>query len=144
MGSELVDDLPTPLDEGGIFTALSFTQIFYKHLPYYLSIGMTSDEFWLKDVFLAKAYREADEIRKDRRNEELWLQGAYIYDALTRVAPLLSLGGGTSEGYIEEPYPRTQKQYEEQQERKNKRATEQTLDLLKSWQSNVNKGKGED
>lgn len=143
MGSELVDDSPTP-KEGGENAPSSFTQIFYEHLPHYLAIGMSADEFWLKDVYLAKAYRQADEIRKDRENEKLWLQGAYIYDALQRVAPLLQLGGGKSEEYVSEPYPRTEAQRKEAEERRNKLAQEQTMARLKAWQKNVNESrKGE-
>lgn len=145
MGSELVDDSLSQLGDGGGNTASSFTQIFYEHLPHYLAMGMSSDEFWLKDVCLAKAYRQSDEIRKDRENEKLWLQGAYIYDALQRVAPLYQLGGGKSEPYPSEPYPRTEKQCKEAEEREHKRQTEESIAYLKRWQTNVNNSrKGED
>ena len=139
MGSELVGDSLDPQSEGGgETTASSFTSIFYKHLPYYLSIGMSADEFWLKDVSLAKAYREADELKKDRENEKFWLQGMYIYDTLTRLAPMFSFGGGKVEDYISEPYPRTKAQMKEAEERKNKLAQEQTIAMLKGWQKSVN------
>lgn len=137
MGSELVDDSATPL-EGGEDAPFSFSSIFYEHLPYYLAIGMSADEFWLKDVDLVKAYRKADEIRKDRLNEELYLQGAYVYDALSRLAPIFQLGGGTAEPYLYEPYPRTEAQRKEAEEREHKRQMEEALARMKAWQENVN------
>lgn len=57
--------------------------------PYYLAIGMTYDQFWNQDVELVKAYRDADKIKRDLQNQDLWLQGAYIYEAILDAAPVL-------------------------------------------------------
>ena len=67
----------------------AYTEIFNKVFPYYLAIGMTYDQFWNQDVCLVKAYREADKIKRDLRNQDLWLQGAYIYEAILDAAPVL-------------------------------------------------------
>jgi hypothetical protein len=50
---------------------------------------MTYDQFWNQDVELAKFYRQADKIKQERRNYDLWLQGAYTYEALLDAAPVL-------------------------------------------------------
>lgn len=50
---------------------------------------MTYDQFWNQDVCLVKAYREAGKIKRDLRNQDLWLQGAYIYEAILDAAPVL-------------------------------------------------------
>ena len=50
---------------------------------------MTYDQFWNQDVCLVKAYREADKIKRDLRNQDMWLQGAYIYEAILDAAPVL-------------------------------------------------------
>ena len=50
---------------------------------------MTEEQYWDKDCMLAKYYREADELRKERMNQELWLQGMYYYDAMSRLSPIL-------------------------------------------------------
>lgn len=50
---------------------------------------MTYDQFWNQNVELAKFYREADKIKQERRNYDLWLQGAYTYEALLDAAPVL-------------------------------------------------------
>ena len=77
-----------------------------------MSIGMTYDEFWNQDVTRVEAYRKAAELQNIRRNQELWLQGMYIYEALCDASPLFrfSMKGGTikPEPYVKEPYPITE------------------------------------
>lgn len=73
-----------------------------------MSIGMTYDEFWNRDVSLVRVYRKADELRYRQKNQELWVQGAYLYDVLCRVSPLFRFTtkkGVKPEPYIPEPYP---------------------------------------
>ena len=86
-----------------------------------MSIGMTYQEFWHDDVRLVEAYRKAAELRDQRRNQELWLQGMYFYEALCDASPLFrfSMKGGTikPEPYVKEPYPITQAEVRERQER---------------------------
>lgn len=50
---------------------------------------MTYDQFWNQDVELVKAYREANKIRRDLKNQDMWMQGAYIYEAILDAAPVL-------------------------------------------------------
>ena len=86
-----------------------------------MSIGMTYDEFWNQDVRLVEAYRKAAELRDKRRNQELWPQGMYIYEALCDASPLFrfSMKKGTvkPEPYVKEPYPITSAEIKERQER---------------------------
>lgn len=104
--------------EGGEFNKtrspfLTYTEQFYEVFPYYLSIGMTYELFWEGDPMLAKYYRQAEEIRNDKRNQELWLQGMYIYEALCDVAPILhsmAKRGTKARPYTEKPYAITEKQ----------------------------------
>ena len=82
---------------------------------------MTYEQFWYGDVSMAKAYREADELREKRRNFELWLQGSYIYEALCDVSPLfrfsMKKGSVKPEPYVKEPYPITVAEVRERKER---------------------------
>ena len=62
---------------------------------------------------LAKYYRKAEELRNEKRNQELWLQGMYIYEALCDVAPILhsmAKRGTKARPYVERPYAITEKQ----------------------------------
>ena len=129
MGDELVSDSLSPdeTDKGGIEneqSALNYSDMFWKCLPVYLAMGMTSDEYWNGDCKLTEAYREAYKIKNERKNLELWLQGLYIYDAIGRLAPALNSGtpkGTKIKHYVEQPYPLTEeeaKRHKEEEERK--------------------------
>ena len=65
---------------------------------------MTYDQFWNQNVELAKFYREADKIKQERRNYELWLQGAYTYEALLDASPVLRFSF-SKKPIKPEPYP---------------------------------------
>ena len=86
-----------------------------------MSIGMSCDEFWNQDVRLVEFYRKAAELRDKRRNQELWLQGMYIYEALCDASPLFrfSMKKGTvkPEPYAKEPYPITVAEVRQHEER---------------------------
>ena len=69
---------------------------------------MSAEQFWHGDPALVKAYRKAEEIRKERMNQEAWWQGMYIYDALCCASPLFrAFGkkGAHASPYPKEPYP---------------------------------------
>lgn len=120
--------------QNGSHPLFTYTEVFNKHFPFYLSIGMTYEQFWEMDCCLVKAYREAYEMSKARRNEEMWLQGLYIYDAVIRVSPILhafAKGGTKPTPYMEKPYDITEKAVEKtkrdkevEQFKKNKRMVE--------------------
>ncbi len=78
-------------------------------MPYYLSIGMSADEYLYKDVDMAKVYREMDKIRNKRINQELWASGLYIRMA---VASVLS----DKAVYPKEPYPLTKDESDERKQ----------------------------
>ena len=50
--------------------------------PYYMSWGMTWDEFWNESLDRLQAYWQANQFSIERRNQELWLQGLYIRSAV--------------------------------------------------------------
>lgn len=61
----------------------SLTELFQRDAPYYLSIGMTFDQYWYGDVWLVEQFREADRLRQERANVAAWLNGMYQYDAVS-------------------------------------------------------------
>lgn len=85
----------------------SCREIFDKTFPTYLAMGMTYDEYYNKDHTLTIAYRKAYEMKRKQDNEDRWLQGAYVYEAITRVAPLLIpfAKHPKAEPYLDKPYP---------------------------------------
>lgn len=108
MGSELVSKfLPDEGDSDNKTVPLnSYTEIFEKQFPHYLAIGMSYDEYWHGDNQLVRAYREAEKIKFDRLNFQLWLQGRYVYDAVCAAYPLLNPMSKQKEAipYNEKPY----------------------------------------
>lgn len=53
-----------------------------------MAMGMTYHEYWEEDSDLAMYYRKADEIRQDKLNWQLHLQGLYVYEAVCDASPL--------------------------------------------------------
>ena len=107
--------------------SFTYTEKFYELFPYYLSIGMTYEQYWNGDCTLPKYYRKADEIRNERRNEEFWLQGMYIYEALCDVSPILhafAKKGTKPQPYSEKPYSLTEAQVKRAEEEKARRIAE--------------------
>ena len=67
----------------------SLTALFEKQCPIYMAFGMTYDEFWYDDAYRTKFYRYAYKLKVRQKDEELWQQGMYIYEALCEVSPVL-------------------------------------------------------
>ena len=134
------------VDEGGEPDArspfLTYTEQFYEMFPYYLSIGMTAEQFWDGDPHLAKYYRKADEIRTERRNQELWLQGIYIYEALCDVSPLLhamAKKGTKPHPYSAQPYSISEKQRKREEEDRERKVADKGRMLMERLMSQNNK-----
>ena len=124
---------------------LTYTEQFYEAFPYYLSIGMTAEQFWDGDPYLAKYYRKADTLRVERENQYLWLQGMYIYDALCDVAPILQAmakKGTKPHPYPEKPYSITENQRKREAEEQEKAIAlkgKQMMEMLMKATSGQNK-----
>ena len=84
--------------------------------PYYLSIGMTYELFWDGEPELAAAYRKADAMRRRRTNEELWLNGVYMSQALVSTVGNM-FSKGNKHKYPSEPLPITADDVQERKER---------------------------
>ena len=50
--------------------------------PFYLSIGMSSAEYWEGDSTLARYFRKAYELKQEQNDYNFWQQGMYVYDAV--------------------------------------------------------------
>lgn len=109
----------------------SLTEIFEKQCPIYMGYGMTFDEFWYDAPYKAKFYREAYQIQIKRKDEEFWMQGMYIYEALCDVSPILhafSKAGTKPLPYRDKPFLyETNKNKEMSEEEKEKIAENERL-----------------
>lgn len=101
----------------------TYGELFERECPYYMAMGMSYEQFWDDNAELVVYYRKAEQIRQKRKNEELWLQGLYIYEALCDTSPLfrdLIKGRVKAHPYCTEPKPLTPlevKEYKEKKER---------------------------
>ena len=113
--------------------SISLTQIFEELCPIYMSYGMSYDEFWHGDAYRAKFYREAYNIQIQHKDEEFWIQGMYIYDALCKVSPILhafSKSGTKPLPYPDKPYMSTIKGQISEEEKQKKIENERLVAQL--------------
>lgn len=113
-----------------------YTDIFNDKFPYHLSIGMTEEQYWDRDCCLVKSYRKAEELRRERVNQELWLQGMYFYDALARISPILhafAKKGTKAQPYVEEAYPINKKKMEDVKVKKEKAKSEKGVRYMQAY-----------
>ena len=127
-------------DEVGAPT--SYTEIFERVFPYYLAIGMSYELFWLEDPKLAIAYRRAEELRKKRLNETLWLAGIYTAEALASTVGNM-FSKGAKHQYPSEPKPITMSEIEERKEREAKERMERIKATFTARALGLNAKKGE-
>ena len=129
-------------EDGDSATAPSYTDVFESQFPYYISIGMTEEQYWDKDCCLVKFYREADELKRERINQEAWLQGMYFYDALARISPILQAfaeKGTRAKPYVERAYPINKKKNKDIQTDEEKKKHLEGLQYMKSFMVANNK-----
>ena len=113
MGSELLDS-PTQKK--------TYSQIFEESFPFYLAIGMSYAEYWVGDPMLTQYYRKAYHIKREEINNNAWLQGLYIYDAVSTALHNALRGMGENKSpakdYANQPYDLYKKNKTEQEKAK--------------------------
>ena len=84
-----------------------------------MAMGMSYTEFWDGHPFLTVAYRKAYRLKREIENEQAWLQGLYVYDAISVcMSNLFKKSGGKKSNYFEKPvdiFPLTEKQKAERE-----------------------------
>lgn len=101
---------------------------------------MSPAEYWRGSPELTKAYEKAYRIRKEERNYELWLQGLYIYHAVS-IALNNALTKGEPLEYMSEPikiFPPTEEEKREEEDRE----AEQLEATLNAFAERVKKRDG--
>ena len=84
------------------------SEIFDECFAYYLAIGMSPAEYWTGDASLVRYFRRAYKIRQEQENNNAWLQGLYIYDAISTALHNalrgMSKGNPPVKDYAKQPY----------------------------------------
>ena len=103
---------------------------------------MTPEQYWDGDPLLAKYYRQADELKRKRRNQDLWLQGMYIYEALCDVAPIFhafAKRGTKPTPYSDHPYSLTAKDRKDEKKLLEQRDREKARRYMEAQMAKLNK-----
>ena len=100
---------------------MTYTEIFDELFPTYLLYGMTYEQYWHGDPWLVRAYAQAYLLRRKVDNEQAWIQGAYIANAVT--VAIANTFGKKKVDYLKKPleiFPKTEseKNQEIREERK--------------------------
>lgn len=93
-----------------------------------MAMGMSYSQYWDEPPYLAVVYRRAYRLKREVDNENFWLQGLYMYDAVAvALQNAFSKRGAKKEKYLERPidiFPLTEaeKKLREEEERKKMQA----------------------
>ena len=107
---------------------------------------MTYEQFWYQDPHLVRAYAKAEEMRIKRRNEELYLQGRYVYEAIgafAEILPAFPKKGAKIHPYLDEPYPLSEAEARAREEEKNKEKMEAIKQRMFAMSMQINSKMGE-
>jgi len=95
------------LDSPSNVKLLTFAEMADELCPYYMSMGVPYNEYWHGDYTQLKFYTEAYRLQLEHENYSAWLQGAYVYEAVCAVSPILhafAKSGTRPLPYLKEAY----------------------------------------
>ena len=106
----------------------SLTKTFEEACPIYMSYGMSYKDFWYGPVYMTRFYRDANKLRIRQQDENNWMIGMYVYEAIIDCSQILhafSQKGTKPLPYAEKPFLldklREKTEAEKEQERENER-----------------------
>ena len=101
--------------------------------------GMSYDDFWYGKPELATAYRKLHRLQAEQTNQQLWLQGLYIHNAVA--VAINNAFSKQKHKYVAEPvrlFPMT----EDEKETKAEETRQKLIAKLNAWKDAFNKSKG--
>lgn len=107
---------------------------------------MTYEQYWEQDCELVKYYRKAAQIRQDLKNQDAWLQGMYVYEAIGNLAPILrpfAKKGTRAKPYPSQPFDFNLRREKRVQEEKEKKQDEKAKAYLEAFALSFNKKFGQ-
>ena len=99
----------------------SLTTLFEKACPMYMSFGMSYHDFWYGPAFMTTFYKDAHKLRLRQQDENNWMLGMYVYEAILDCSPILhafSKKGTKPLPYAEKPYMSTVSSLKTEEEKK--------------------------
>ena len=101
-------------------------------MPTYIAIGMSHEDYWNGDPYLAVAYRRAELFKQDLENSNFWWQGVYFRQAMTSALSSSLPWFKRPVNYPKEPYRIAPMTKEEEAEQKQKEI-EKAVRSLTAW-----------
>lgn len=120
----------------------SLTKLFEKACPIYMSYGMSYKDFWYGPAFMTTFYRDAHKLRVRQRDENNWMLGMYVYEAILDCTPVLhafSKKGTKPLPYAEKPYlmdkldTKTKAQLEEEEKQRQENERLKFIIQMNNW-----------
>lgn len=113
---------------------------------------MAHDQYWYGDPWLVVIYKQSHLLKVEQRNQELWLQGAYFFNALSSAfenfgQSLSGKKGKPRKNYLEKPIrvtPLTESEKQEKVRQERQKAIDYFTNLQKKWEQKATKQKGGD
>lgn len=103
-------------------------------LPEALAIGIDYNLFWKLNPCKLEPFLKARNLKLKMKNEELWLQGLYVYNAISvALANGFRKKGAKAQNYLEEPI-KLFEDTEYEKEMKAKREREKAIKFFSSLQ----------
>lgn len=95
---------------------------------------MTYDEYWNGSAELVVFYRKKSQIEQKRKNQEMWLQGLYMFRAVETVAYNLHREKGAEvKQYLDKPIPITDAEALKQQEEAEQKELQRAKTFFANW-----------
>lgn len=104
---------------------------------------MTYEQFWYGEPQMASAYRKAHDLLMEERNQQMYMQGAYNFHAITTALSNIHLDGKHHKinQYLDKPFeirPKT----EIEKEIEGEKQKENVISALTRWAKNWKTTKG--
>jgi hypothetical protein len=112
----------------------SFAEWADELCPYYMALGVPYNDYWYGDYTMLPYYIKAHEMRNAQRNQELWMQGLYIHDAMSIVmSNAFRKKSDEIIPYPKEPYPITKEEADNRAESKRIEALQVAKAKFEAW-----------
>lgn len=97
---------------------------------------MTYEQYWYDDPYLVRAYAQAYLLKRKTENENMWIQGAYIANAVT--VAIANSFGKRHVDYLKQPlelFPKTESEQKEEVREKRRKIVEKLLRVQAAFNS---------
>ena len=108
-----------------------------EQCPYYLTIGVSWDEYWHGDYTRLPYYRKAYALKREEINQQLWLQGVYFLNAI-------GCAFSKEAQYPSEPLPLTEEDVRKREEKRKQTEIDNARAYMEVAMHNINKKRREE